>query len=379
MFLKCRFAGTAAAVIALLLGLTLPARGDLKYQELTQMTGGMLESMTKVMGFFGAKGLNKTSTTHYIKGNRMRTDSFTDNQIISSEIVDLDKEEIVSIDHKKKSYAVVTFEQMRQQMEKAIQSMKERKKEAPKQTEQTDVKVKPKISIKDTGESKVINGYQARLMKMSFQFEAENQKSKEQGSMGMDSDLWLTKEIAGFEEQKAFYQKYAAKMASTLMVQQMGMMASGLQDPRMGEAMEEMKKNADKMEGVAVMTVASFNVSGTSKEGNQSAPSEPKSKDSGSKDSSSKDSSSVDNERPSLGKVLGGFGGLGGFGRKKKKTESEQPAAAPQAQPSSSSQPSSGTANLMTMTTELRDVTQASLDASLFEVPRGYKLVKKDE
>jgi hypothetical protein len=97
---------------------------DLKYEETTRITGGFLEGFSKMAGFFGAKGLNNTTTATYLKGDRLRTDNLEDGELTSSEIIQLDREEIITIDHKKKTYSVATFAERRAQMEKALEAMK---------------------------------------------------------------------------------------------------------------------------------------------------------------------------------------------------------------------------------------------------------------
>jgi hypothetical protein len=96
---------------------------------------------------------------------------------------------------------VLTFEQIRQQMEKAMELIKNPNKNARKSPNEPDLKSEPKISIKDSGETRVINGYNTRHMIVSVQLEGQDQKSKDKGSFEIHSDLWLTKDIRGVEEQ----------------------------------------------------------------------------------------------------------------------------------------------------------------------------------
>jgi hypothetical protein len=351
---------------------SLPARADLKYEETTKITGGMMQSMSKVMGIFGMKGMNNMSTAQYLKGDCMRTDHFTGNELTTTEIVCIDKDQIISIDHKKKTYSVMTFEQMREQMEKVMQeAMKKRSemKEAPTQPPPSDVKVEPKMTVKDTGETKVINGYNARRYLMSFELETQDQKTKDQGSMGMDSDVWMSKDVGSLDERTAFYAKYAQKMALPEMAQRMKDLSLGLQDPRMGQGLAAMKQHVDKMEGVAVLTIASFNIKGTSSQPNQQG--ESRQAQQQQRPSSSEESSDSQSITGNLGKV---FGGLGGFGRKKKKADESQPAETSRSGPASGSSGAPASMDLMQITTELKSVSRAGLDSSLFELPKGYKL-----
>lgn len=374
MHLRRKRLGGVLTTSFLTLAFSAALRGDLKYQESTQITGGMLEGATKLMSFFGAKGLDKTMSTNYIKGDRLRTDSYVNNELTDSSIIRLDSEDIIHIDHKKKSYTVMTFEQMRQQMQKAMEAMQHPNKTSTNDTKTDakapDVKFEPKISIKDTGETKVINGFNTRHVLMSVQMEGQDQKTQDKGTFGVDSDLWITKDVSGFAERQEFYKKYALKFGSSLTPKGM-MVPSAGQDPRIGPAMEELRKQAEKMEGVPVLTVTSVNVSGTPAEGSQSSQPSSSSRE---KDSSSESqqSSSKEAAAQNLSKVLGGFGG---FGHKKKK-EDPKPA---ESESSSAGSASAGpvSVNLMKSTTELNSLSNAALDASLFEIPQGYKLTQK--
>jgi hypothetical protein len=332
----------------------------------------MMQSMGKMMGMFGMKGMNNTSTAHFLKGDCMRTDHFMGNELTTTEIVCIDKDQIISIDHKKKTYSVMTFEQLREQMEKGMEEAMKRRSEmkgTPAQPPPSDVKVEPKMTVKDTGETKVINGYNAKRYLLSFALETQDQKTKDQGSMGMDSDVWMSKDVGSFAERDAYYAKYAQKMASPEMVEKMRELALGLQDPRMGQGLAAMKQHVDKMEGVAVLTIASFNVKGTSSQPAQQ--SESKQDQQQQRPSSREESADSQSLSDNLGKV---FGGLGGFGHKKKKADEPQAANTSQPKSASSSSGTSASMDLMQITTELKSVSRDGLDLSIFELPKGYKL-----
>jgi hypothetical protein len=349
--------------------LSFGVRADVKYEELTRITGGAMEGVTKTLGFFGMKGLNNIQSTTYIKGDQLRRDSLDNNQLTRSELILLDREEVITVDHQKKTYSVLTFAEMRKKMEEALEKMnKEQQKQADnspqKDPKDPDVKWEPKVSVKNTEETKVINGYNTRHVVLSFQMEGQDQKSKDKGALGAESDLWLTKDITGFEEQRNFYQKYAQKMGYAEMTKSSGM-APPAQDPRMGQAAEELRKQAEKMDGVPVLTTMSFNVSGSSSEEPQPTSPGRQAETSGS------EPENQESVTKNLGKVLGGFGG---FGRKKKK---EEPKPAETAQSPSGSSATSASAVLMKTTTELKSYSDSPLPASLFEVPQGYKLAEK--
>src|SRR6516165_8828080 len=110
--------------IFLLLALCLPTAlfaGDFTYQQTTQLTGGSLLHMMKTVGVFSSQARHANDpvvSTIYLKGNRLAKVS-PDN----IEIIDLDKETITQIDVQKKTYTVMTFDQMKQAIRNARQQM----------------------------------------------------------------------------------------------------------------------------------------------------------------------------------------------------------------------------------------------------------------
>lgn len=342
---------------------------DLRYDETTEFKGGIMEGLGRMAGMFGAKGLNKNTTSTFIKGDRMRADQLNGSELESSQIVQLDQDRIVMLDHKKRTYSVMTLAEMRERMAKAMASMKSASQnQPPADPKKPDVKVEPKITVKETGETKVINGFNTRRVLLTTELEGENQKTKDKSAMGADTELWLTRDISGFEEQRQFYAKYAQKMASPELLKSAGMSPSMTQDPRVADSAQAMRKKMEALDGIAILTVMSFNLSGTpSAETKAQANSQPK---------QSQEERQPDSVGESIGKALGGFGGFGGFGKKKKKAE---PVESTQPAPSSpSGSDEKVTATLMTSTTELKSFSKAALEASLFDVPAGYKLKQRD-
>jgi hypothetical protein len=78
---------------------------------------------------------------------------------------------------------------------------------------------------------------------------------------------------------------------------------------------------------------------------------------------------------PSIGGALGGaLGGRFGLGRKK---PAEQPAASANT-PASGGQASGAPGSLLEMTTEMSNFSANAVDASLFEVPAGFKKIDSE-
>src|SRR5260370_24132703 len=109
------------AILAVTLVIPSCLLDDYTYQQTTQITGGSLLSMMKMAGAFSSqarKAGDPVVSTIYLKDNRMARVSAD-----STEIIDLDKETITRIDNLKHTYTVVTFQQMKEQMEHARQEM----------------------------------------------------------------------------------------------------------------------------------------------------------------------------------------------------------------------------------------------------------------
>ncbi len=111
---------------------SLIAHADFTYQETTQITGGSIMSMMKFAGAFSKQARQAGDpilTTVMVKGNRMMRVNKD-----RTEIIDLDAGSITMIDHLKKQYTTMTFEQMRQQMEAAMAKAKAQQGEAARAT-----------------------------------------------------------------------------------------------------------------------------------------------------------------------------------------------------------------------------------------------------
>ncbi len=118
--------------IALTLALILPAAlhaADYTYQQTTQLIGGSLLHMMKTVGIFSSQARHigdPIVSTIYLKDNRLANVS-PDN----IEIIDLDKETITNIDVQKKTYTVMTFDQMKQAIANARQQMQNQQPKQP--------------------------------------------------------------------------------------------------------------------------------------------------------------------------------------------------------------------------------------------------------
>src|SRR5262244_298874 len=88
-----------------------PVLADFSYQQTAKITGGAMAGMLKVAGVFSKQAREPIQTTISVKGDRM-----VDRATTHATIIDLKAGTITSIDLQKKTYTVMTFEQMKQMM-----------------------------------------------------------------------------------------------------------------------------------------------------------------------------------------------------------------------------------------------------------------------
>jgi hypothetical protein len=285
-------------------------------------------------------------STHIIKGNRMAT--VTKDRV---SLIDLDRENITTIDTAKKTYSVMTFAEMKQAMEDAAKRMQGRQK-----SKDNDVQGQFKISAKATGETRSIQGLSAKEMLIIMAMEGTNSKTGDSGAMEISTDAWYAP-VPGYGEVKEFHKKMAAKLGNMFGsgMQQISQMAAaqGGGQANMSQSMEQVAKELAKIDGVPVESVVKMGASGATAGGSGSTTPEPEEKKSG--------PTSI------AGAALGR---LGGFGRHKKDDQPKDDA------PSTGQQSGSGV--LMEMTMNLTSFSSGAADASKFEVPSGYKQVEPD-
>ncbi len=307
---------------------------DFSYQETTKMTGGAMLSMMRMMGPFARGTRDPVVSTVMVKGNRMATIHKD-----SASVIDLDKETITSIDFTHKTYSVMTFAEMKQAMEDAMQRMK--------QSRQGSADVNFKVSAKTTGQTKQINGVQAKEIILTLVMESSDQQSGQKGGMKMDVDSWFGPAVPGYDEVKNFYRKMGEKMSGFMPGgSPLGPMGAGR--PDMSKAFEQAAQEMAKMDGIPVLRVTTMTGAGGPQQQQQPQGQQPA--------ASSEDSGA----RPGRFGLPGGFGG---FGRKK---QQDQPQQSQQA----------GT--LLETTTELSGFSSDAVDASKFEVPAGFKQVEPE-
>jgi hypothetical protein len=345
--LSCTLASSAAV-----------AHADFTYQETTQITGGSVVSMMKFAGAFSKQARqagDPVVSTVMVKGNRMIHINKE-----TSEIIDLDAGTITVVDHVKKQYTTMTFEQMRQQMDAAMAKAKaEQAKQAkqpppPTQNDAQNVDVKFTVKVRNTGAAKDVAGLSAKESIMTMTMDATDQSSGQTGSFAITNDMYLAPDIPGYDEVRDFYKRYAIKMGIVMSGAINAQMMSMMQQPAAGKGMADMVEEMSKLKGIPVLQIMRM---GTTADGTPlpaaseaplpAAPPPPSAGDIA--------KSAVMNSLP-----------FGGFGRKKKQDDPPPPDADASQQK---------WAVLTESSTQLTEFSKAPIDPSQFNPPAGYKQI----
>jgi hypothetical protein len=375
--------GTIATGVCVVLMLgSVPAHADFKYTETTQMTGGSLMNMMKTVSMFSkqaSKSTQPTTTTHAVKGNRLRTEN-ADGKI---QIIDLDGRRFIEIDPQKKTYSEMTFDEMKAAMDRAMervqqQPQQESKPQDPKQQGATAT-VNAKVNVTPGTATWKILGQTANEMKVQIDMEvtaqptngaqdsaAANAQASGQpagpvsGTISTIVDTWVAPDVPGYKELGEFYGRMGKE---TNWVPP----ASVHVDPRVSESLGELQKNQGRLKGLPLLEYVTTSMvlpPGTAADAQNTNGS----------NSSASGASSNNPPTSASDAMMKGLGGM--FGGRKKKNDATADPNSPNSQSSQNPPPPPSTpGSLMEMTTQVTSFSDAALDAGIFEVPAGFTKV----
>jgi hypothetical protein len=195
------------------------ARADFSYSTTTKSSSGM-------MG--GAAG-NRVSKT-YLKGQKMKTDSGD-----TVMIMDFDAQTLTHIDNNRKTYSVTKFSDVGNALSQSGAEIK--------------------IDVKETGQRKTINGYNATEVVLSMEMDSPQARQKGM-KMRMEMDLWLASDVPGSQEVKAFYERNRGKFPWG------AMMGGGRGDQSMQNGIAELQRKMADLKGVPVLQVMKMGAAG---------------------------------------------------------------------------------------------------------------------
>jgi hypothetical protein len=345
---------------------------DFTYEQNSRITGGALAGMMKLAGAFSKAAREPQVSSISVKGNRM-----VSRHADAAQVIDLDKETITDINFKNKTYSTITFAQMKQALDEMSRKLQQER--AKSGEPRADIKFK--ASIKETGQTKQIQGMNTKQVLMHLDMEGSDKQTGQKASMQVLADMWMAPAIGGYEEVRSFYSRMAQKLAWS----PGSMSFAGMMQPGMSEGMGELAKQASKLDGVPVLQITRM---GSVAEGQDlaSLPSQPQgdqpqlpsASEAAGNAAGSAAAGAISSRLGKAGALGGALGGLGGFGRKKKQQEEQAPAPEPPPQkPEAGAAPAQG-GLLMELTSELTAFSSAPVESSRFEVPAGFKLVENE-
>ena len=207
------------ALVLLTLAAGLTARADFSYTTTTKSSGGMM----------GSAANNRTAKT-YLKGQKMKMDNGD-----MSTIIDFDAQTFTNIDNRAKTYSVTKFSDIGQALK--------------------DTNTDLKVDVKETGQRKNINGYNASEVIMSM--DIDNPQARQAGmKMHMDMDMWISSDVPGSQELRAFYERNGGKFPWAAMA------GGGRGNPSMQKAMADLQRKMSELKGVPVLQIMKMGMGG---------------------------------------------------------------------------------------------------------------------
>ena len=207
------------ALLLLTLGAGLTARADFSYTTTTKSSGGMM-----------AAAANNRTTKTYLKGQKMVSDSGD-----TSTIIDFDAQTFTHVDKRAKTYSVTKFSDLDQAFKEA----------------NADVKV----DVKETGQRKNINGYNASEVIMSM--DMDNPQARQAGmKMHIEMDMWISSDVPGSQEQRAFFERNRGKFPWAAMA------GGGRGNQGMQKAIADLQRKMSELKGLPVLQIMKVGMGG---------------------------------------------------------------------------------------------------------------------
>jgi hypothetical protein len=340
------------------------AFADVSYQETTQYTGGSMMGMLKMAGAFSSQAKQATSpltSKVMIHGGRMlRSNPHT------TEIIDLDAQMITFIDHDKRTYSLVTFKDIQDQMAKAAAKSKGAQPSSSNGSQMTF-----NAHISNSGATRQIDGQTASEALLTVTMVANSSDPSAKGGMAATSEMWLVQDEPGLAEMRSFNARMAKEMSIDMASSGMSSMLAA--EPGGAQALAELKKEAAKMSGLPVLQVTRV---GVTADGQPLPPPSvaalPQSQDHGSttgavgQEAATQEAGSQTSRLGAFGHALSGssMGALMHHAPSAGATPSQAPATA-----------SATDGVLLESQTQTSGFSEAPVDANSFQIPAGYKAV----
>jgi hypothetical protein len=200
------------------LAASLTARADFSYTTTMKSSGGMPAAMP-------GGGVSK----HYMKGQKMKIEHGD-----TATIIDLDAQTVTSVNNKQKTYTVRNFSDLGELNKSGVEV---------------------NVDVKDTGQRKNINGYNAHEVIMTMAMDSPDARAKGM-KMAFEMTMWISRDVPGSQEAVAFYKRNAARFPWS------AMMGGAGSNPSMQKSMTELMRKMASFDGVPVLQVTKMKALG---------------------------------------------------------------------------------------------------------------------
>jgi Domain of unknown function (DUF4412) len=304
---------TTALLTLTLFATALCAHADFSYTTTRKTTGGVMGAMA------GANGNGTTKNS--FKGQKMKVEDGD-----TATILDFDAQTITTINNRAKTVSVRKF---------------------------SDVAANQggfnaKIEVKETGQKKTINGYSASELVMTM--DVDSPSTAQMGKMQMEMDMWLSSDVPGAGELRAFYQRNMGRFPWAAL-------SGGAGNPTMQASMAELQRKIAEMNGVPVEEVVKLKMAGGA-----AAPTMPQmtpDQAAKMKDAMAKLQAMQNQGGPAAAAAAQAMARMGNI-----------PGAGGPA-------PAAGSGSMLEMTMDSSDFSTSSIPESTFAIPAGYQKADK--
>ena len=236
------------------------ARADVRADEKTRVElAGLLGRVVNIFG--GRAAREGVTSTVIVKGDRKATLGED-----AGQIVDLTEEKVYDLDLKRKTYKVTTFAELRRRFEeqqrKAAESARREEpsaKETPAERDPNAKEVEIDFDVKNTGQTKTLNGFQTREAVMTVTVREKGKTLEQGGGMVVTSEIWLAPTVKAMKDVTDFDMRYAQKLYGGLAGVSAEQMAAALaMYPMLKPAIGKMSAEGAKLEGTAIQTTTTM-------------------------------------------------------------------------------------------------------------------------
>jgi hypothetical protein len=194
--------------LALAVAWAAPAlEADVKTRE--KVTTKLEGLMGRMAGMFGGSAMKDGITSSVaVQGNRLMRISD-----VTGQLIDLDEQQVYTLDPKKKEYRIQTFAELKAQADQARADAEKRLQQMPP-GERADAPQQPTsqmtvdVEVKDTGQHRSILGQDAHEAVLTATMRQEGHTLEDGGGFVITTDEWLVPTVAMLEEVGQFERKY---------------------------------------------------------------------------------------------------------------------------------------------------------------------------